>query len=59
VGVRGVGGGGAGAPPAAVANAVCDALGEMGLEINATPVRPAEIAREFKAMARDLRAGAA
>jgi aerobic carbon-monoxide dehydrogenase large subunit len=51
LGVKGVGEGGAVAPPAAVANAVCDALGSLGLEINATPVRPAEIAR----LARGLR----
>jgi carbon-monoxide dehydrogenase large subunit len=59
LGVKGVGEGGAVAPPAAVANAVCDALGEMGLEINATPVRPEEIARLYATMARGLRAGAA
>ncbi|HWD57028.1 MAG TPA: xanthine dehydrogenase family protein molybdopterin-binding subunit, partial [Stellaceae bacterium] len=51
LGVKGVGEGGAVAPPAAVANAVCDALAGLGLEINATPVRPAEIAR----LARGLR----
>ena len=59
LGVKGVGEGGAVAPPAAVANAVCDALGEMGLEINATPVRPEEIARLCANMARGLRAKAA
>ena len=36
--------GGAVAPPAAIANAVCDALAPFGLELNATPLRPAEIA---------------
>jgi carbon-monoxide dehydrogenase large subunit len=45
LGVKGVGEGGAVAPPAAIANAVCDALAGIGLEINATPVRPAEIAK--------------
>jgi len=45
LGVKGVGEGGAVAPPAAIANAVCDAMAGLGLEINATPVRPAEIAR--------------
>ncbi len=44
LGVKGVGEGGAVAPPAAIANAVCDALAPFGLEINATPIRPAEIA---------------
>jgi carbon-monoxide dehydrogenase large subunit len=45
LGVKGVGEGGAVAPPVAVANAVCDALIDYGLEINATPLRPAEIAK--------------
>jgi aerobic carbon-monoxide dehydrogenase large subunit len=40
LGVKGVGEGGAVAPPAAIANAVADAL---GLEFNTTPLRPAEI----------------
>jgi aerobic carbon-monoxide dehydrogenase large subunit len=49
LGVKGVGEGGAVAPPVAVANAVCDALAGLGLEINATPLRPAEIAKLVKA----------
>jgi len=44
LGVKGVGEGGAVAPPATIANAVCDALAAFGLELNATPLRPAEIA---------------
>ena len=51
LGVKGVGEGGAVAPPAAIANAVCDALAALDLEINATPVRPEQIAR----LARGLR----
>ncbi len=43
LGVKGVGEGGAVAPPAAIANAVCDALAPFGLELNATPLRPADI----------------
>ncbi|MGC2411847.1 MAG: xanthine dehydrogenase family protein molybdopterin-binding subunit [Stellaceae bacterium] len=43
LGVKGVGEGGAVAPPAAIANAVCDALAPFGLELNATPIRPFEI----------------
>jgi len=39
LGVKGVGEGGAVAPPAAIANAVSDALAESGVEVNATPVR--------------------
>ncbi|HEV2303393.1 MAG TPA: xanthine dehydrogenase family protein molybdopterin-binding subunit [Stellaceae bacterium] len=41
LGVKGVGEGGAVAPPAAIANAVCDAL---GVEINETPVKPETLA---------------
>jgi aerobic carbon-monoxide dehydrogenase large subunit len=44
-GVKGVGEGGAIAPPVAIANAVCDALASFGLEINTTPVRPEQIVR--------------
>ncbi len=44
LGVKGVGEGGAVAPPAAIANAVCDALAPFGVEINATPIRPGELA---------------
>jgi carbon-monoxide dehydrogenase large subunit len=52
LGVKGVGEGGAVAPPVAVANAVCDALADLGLEINATPLRPAEIAKLVREKAR-------
>ena len=47
-GVKGVGEGGAVAPPAAIANAVCDALAPFGVEVNATPVRPAELVRAVR-----------
>ena len=43
LGVKGVGEGGAVAPPAAIANAVCDALAAFGIEVNATPLRPQEL----------------
>jgi aerobic carbon-monoxide dehydrogenase large subunit len=47
LGVKGVGEGGAVAPPVAIANAVCDALtpsdAPLGIELNATPIRPAQI----------------
>jgi len=43
LGVKGVGEGGAVAPPVAIANAVCDALSPFGIELNATPIRPAEL----------------
>jgi carbon-monoxide dehydrogenase large subunit len=52
LGVKGVGEGGAVAPPAAVANAVCDALSGLGLEINATPVRSEEIAKVARGLRR-------
>ena len=45
LGVKGVGEGGAVAPPAAIANAVCDALAPFGVELNATPVKPEQIVR--------------
>src|SRR5487761_320419 len=48
LGVKGVGEGGAVAPPAAIANAVCDALAPFAVEVNATPVRPAELARAVR-----------
>jgi aerobic carbon-monoxide dehydrogenase large subunit len=49
LGVKGVGEGGAVAPPAAVANAVCDALAPLGVEVNATPIRPEQLVRALRA----------
>lgn len=43
LGVKGVGEGGAIAPPAAIANAICDALAEFKVEINATPIKPEHV----------------
>src|SRR5580704_10618960 len=45
LGVKGVGEGGAVAPPAAIANAVCDALAPFDVEINATPISPEQLVR--------------
>jgi carbon-monoxide dehydrogenase large subunit len=45
LGVKGVGEGGAVAPPAAIANAVSDALAVFRAEFNATPVKPEHIVR--------------
>ena len=45
LGVKGVGEGGAVGPPAAIANAVCDALASFGVEVNATPVDPEQLVR--------------
>jgi carbon-monoxide dehydrogenase large subunit len=49
LGVKGVGEGGAVAPPAAIANAVCDALAEYGVEVDATPVRPEQLVQAMRA----------
>jgi carbon-monoxide dehydrogenase large subunit len=43
LGVKGLGEGGAIAPPVVLANAVCDALRPTGLQIFATPLRPAAL----------------
>ncbi|HUC08819.1 MAG TPA: xanthine dehydrogenase family protein molybdopterin-binding subunit [Stellaceae bacterium] len=48
LGVKGVGEGGAVAPPAAIANAVCDALAPFAVEVNATPVRPELLLRALR-----------
>jgi aerobic carbon-monoxide dehydrogenase large subunit len=45
LGVKGLGEGGAIAPPVAIANAVCDALAPFGAEFNATPVLPEQIVK--------------
>jgi aerobic carbon-monoxide dehydrogenase large subunit len=49
LGVKGVGEGGAVAPPAAIANAVCDALAPLGVELNATPLTPERIVQAVRA----------
>jgi aerobic carbon-monoxide dehydrogenase large subunit len=48
LGVKGVGEGGAVAPPVAVANAVCDALAPFAVEVNATPLKPEELVRSMR-----------
>ena len=47
LGVKGLGEGGAIAPPVVIANAVCDALRPFKAEINSTPVRWGEVAAIF------------
>jgi carbon-monoxide dehydrogenase large subunit len=47
LGVKGVGEGSAIAPPVVVANAVCDALSELKIEFNSTPVKPEQVAAAF------------
>src|SRR6266478_6401854 len=54
-GMKGMGEGGAVAPPAAIANAVRDALAGIGAEVNETPITP----RRVMAAIRKKRAGAA
>jgi carbon-monoxide dehydrogenase large subunit len=54
LGVKGVGEGGAVAPPAAIANAVSDALAPFGAEFNTTPIKPEQIIQAVRA-ARRLR----
>ncbi len=49
LGVKGVGEGGAIAPPVVIANAVSDALAPFRAEFNATPVKPTEIVRAVAA----------
>jgi aerobic carbon-monoxide dehydrogenase large subunit len=44
LGLKGLGEGGAMAPPAAIANAVEDALGHLGVRIDATPITPTRLA---------------
>jgi len=48
LGVKGVGEGGAVAPPAALTNAICDALAPFGAEFNATPVKPEQIVKAVR-----------
>ena len=54
LGVKGLGEGGAIAPPVTLANAVCDALAEYGIELNDTPIRPQDLWQQIRA----ARAGA-
>jgi aerobic carbon-monoxide dehydrogenase large subunit len=49
LGVKGVGEGGAVAPPATIANAVSDALAPFGVEVNATPIKPEQLVRAIRA----------
>ena len=48
LGVKGVGEGGAVAPPAAIANAVCDALSPFGAEFNTTPIKPEQVVKTVR-----------
>jgi carbon-monoxide dehydrogenase large subunit len=57
-GVKGIGEGGAIAPPAAIANAVNDALKELGAELLCSPITPRRVLESIAA-AKARRAGAA
>jgi carbon-monoxide dehydrogenase large subunit len=48
LGVKGVGEGGAVAPPAAIANAISDALSTFRAEFNTTPIKPEHIVRAVR-----------
>ena len=48
LGVKGVGEGGAVAPPAALANAIADALAPFRAEFNTTPIKPEQIAEAVR-----------
>jgi aerobic carbon-monoxide dehydrogenase large subunit len=58
LGVKGVGEGGAVAPPAAIANAVCDALAPFSVEVNSTPIRPEQLVHAIRGTGRHLRSDA-
>jgi carbon-monoxide dehydrogenase large subunit len=47
-GMKGIGEGGAVAPPAAIANAVRDALASIGAEVNETPITPRRVLASLK-----------
>ena len=48
-GIKGLGEGGAIAPPAAIANAIGDALSGMRVEVNETPITPRRLAAAIDA----------
>jgi carbon-monoxide dehydrogenase large subunit len=49
LGVKGLGEGGAIAPPVVIANAVADALAPFGVEFNGTPIKPEQIVNAIQA----------
>jgi carbon-monoxide dehydrogenase large subunit len=52
-GMKGMGEGGAVAPPAAIANAVRDALASLGAEVNETPLTPMRVLAAIRAAKRE------
>ena len=57
-GVKGMGEGGAIAPPAAIANAVRDALASLGAEVNETPLTPRRVLAAIRKAQAATKAGA-
>jgi carbon-monoxide dehydrogenase large subunit len=51
LGVKGVGEGGAIAPPSAIANAVCDALRPLKIELNRLPLSPEQVTAAVRSAA--------
>jgi carbon-monoxide dehydrogenase large subunit len=49
LGVKGVGEGGAIAPPSAIANAICDAVRPARIELNRLPLQPEQVAASVRA----------
>jgi carbon-monoxide dehydrogenase large subunit len=52
LGVKGVGEGGPIAPPAVIANAVCDAFRPFKIELNRTPIKPQQIEQAVRSPSR-------
>ncbi len=52
LGVKGVGEGGPIAPPAVIANAVCDALRPFNVELNRTPIKPQQVEEAVRTASR-------
>jgi carbon-monoxide dehydrogenase large subunit len=57
LGVKGLGEGGAIAPPVAIANAAADALAPFRCEFNATPIKPEHIRRAVRLSVKDQSSG--
>ena len=57
LGVKGLGEGGAIAPPVTLANAVCDALAPFSIEFNTTPIRTEDIVRVVSSARRAEKTG--
>ena len=55
--MKGMGEGGAVAPPAAIANAVRDALAAIGAEVNETPITAPRVLAAIKAAPKGLMTG--